>query len=204
VLDCCGATDHAWERYDVERRWFPRVLRCLIVGENPGAVTSEYFYARPKSYPADRVRVRRCLLRGLYNEGVIPEATLEGFCDAGFFFDHAIRCQLPKKVVDRERERARRYRSGRVQDPAHLKSSIRQATVVWVMGHLASNAVANASSEFPKELRKISESPYPAPIRPCSRFFVSEYFTRWNESETPDICRAFVRFASGRAVFHDV
>lgn len=198
MLDCCGATDHAWGRYEVERRWFPCVLRCLIIGENPGAVTSEYFYATPKSYTEDRVRVRRCLLRGLYNERLIPEATLEGFQDAGFLFDHAIRCQLPRKVVDREREKARRYRSGRVQDPAHLRSSIAKAMLVWVMGHLASNAVANVTSEFPKELRKISEPPYPAPIRPCSRFFLSEYFTRWNESATPDICRAFVRFSSGK------
>lgn len=72
------------------------------------------------------------------------------------------------------------------------------------MGHLASNAVANVTSEFPKEPRKISDPPYPASIRPCSRYFLSEYFTRWNERETPGICKAFVRFASGKVVFDDV
>jgi hypothetical protein len=89
-----------------------------------------------------------------------------------------------------------RYRSTRVADPAHLRPSLARAASVWVMGHLASNAVANMAVEFPKERRNVSEAPFPAAMFPGSRFFLSEYFSRWNESEIPDICRAFVHFVS--------
>lgn len=92
---CCGAEKHGWDRQEVERRWLPTTLRCFVVGENPGDTTSEYFYERPASYAADEVTVRRALLRGLHEQGLIAEATLEGFQEAGFLFDHAIRCQLP-------------------------------------------------------------------------------------------------------------
>lgn len=204
MLSCCGATEHAWDRYEVEHHWIPRVLRCLIIGENPGGNSSEYFYARPTSYTNDPVVVRRSLLRGLHNHGFIPEATLEGFKDAGFLFDHAIRCQLASAIVGRERQRAMRYRSRRVEDASHLRPLVAKATVVWVMGHLASNAVANATAEFAKERRKISEPPHPAAIGPCSRFFLSEYFTWRNEGDTPGICAAFARFASGKVLFRDV
>jgi hypothetical protein len=63
------------------------------------------------------------------------------------------------------------------------------------MGHVASNAVANAVADFPKEPRKISQPPYPGPIAPGSRYFVSEYFHRFNQKETPAIFEAFTRFA---------
>src|SRR5207253_368818 len=59
VLPCCGATQHAWEAYRVERDWVPPILRCLIVGENPGNTNSTYFYAVPEDYGADEVVVRR-------------------------------------------------------------------------------------------------------------------------------------------------
>jgi hypothetical protein len=52
----------------VERLWMPKPLRCLIVGENPGDVTSEYFYEPPPDPKNDRVRVRRVARFG------VPEA----------------------------------------------------------------------------------------------------------------------------------
>src|SRR5262249_20985690 len=59
------------------------------------------------------------------------------------------------------------------------------------MGHVAGNAVANAAADFPKEPRKISQRPYPGPLAPGSRYFVSEYFHRFNQTETPGISAAF-------------
>jgi hypothetical protein len=170
-------------------------LRCFIVAENPGDITSEYFYEPPADPKRDRVRVRRELLEGLHDVGLIAEPTLESFRDAGFLFDHAIRCPLPSTLVSQERQNAQRYASERVATPAHLVPSLTQAGLIWVMGHLASNAVANATSDFPKERRKISQSPFPGPIAPGSRFFVSEYFHRFNKRETPEIFAAFARFA---------
>ena len=192
---CCDAPSHPWNRWQVERLWMPKPLRCLIVGENPGDVTSEYFYEPPADPKNDRVRVRRELLDGLHDVGLIAGPTLEAFRDAGFLFDHAIRCPLPSSTVNQERQKANRYASERVANPVHLAPSLAQAKLVWVMGHLASNAVANATSDFPKEKRKISQPPFPGPITPDSRFFVSEYFHRFNKKETPGIFAAFARFA---------
>jgi hypothetical protein len=204
MLACCGAEKHQWEKHEVERGWLPRVLRCFIVGENPGDTTSEYFYERPHSYASDDVAVRRALLRGLHQHGLILEATLDGFKDAGFLFDHAIRCQLPSSVINGERQKAMRYSSRRVEDPAHLRPWLAQARVVWVMGHLASNAVANATSAFSKAKRRISAPPYPGSIAPCSRFFLSEYLSWRTESKAPSFCEAFGRFAREKRAFEDV
>ncbi len=201
---CCGAERHQWEEHKVERRWVPPALRCFIVGENPADKASQYFYERPASYTSDAVVVRRALLRGLHQHGVIPEATLEGFQSAGFLFDHAIRCQLPSRVVSAERHRAMRYASSRAEEPVHLQPWLALTVVVWVMGHLASNAVANATKEFPRQRRKISMPPYPGPIAPSSRIFLSEYLTWRNEAEASRFCEAFVRFARERHVFDDV
>lgn len=93
MLPCCKAEKHGWERFDVERSWLPAMLRCLIVGENPGGLSAEYFYERPASYESDKVDVRKGLLRGLREQHLIGEPTLEGFRDAGFLFDHATRCR---------------------------------------------------------------------------------------------------------------
>ncbi len=114
MLACCGVEKHEWDRLEVERCWLPPTLRCFVVGENPGDTKSEYFYERPASYAADEVVVRGALLGGLHQQGLIAEATLEGFWDAGFLFDHAIRCQLSSKVVRSEREKATRYASRRL------------------------------------------------------------------------------------------
>jgi hypothetical protein len=199
TLPCCGAERHEWDRLEVERHWVPTSLRCLIVGENPGDTTSEHFYQRPACGAADGVAVRRGLLRGLYERGLVAAATLDGFREAGFLFDHAIRCQLPAKVVASEREKAKRY-ACRIASGAHLRQCLGRAQVVWVMGHLASNAVANATAEFPREMRKISQPPYPGEITPSSKFFVSEYVSWRTEGKASVLAAAFKRFAEQRGI----
>lgn len=201
MTSCCDAVLHPWDKYAVERRWIPETLRCLIIGESPGDSNSQYFYAAPQSYVKDRVVVRRCLLRGLCEEGLIGAATLEAFRDAGFLFDHAIRCPLSRAVVKAENRAARKYESTRVENPSHLRGMLSQAVVVWVMGHIASNAVANLCVTFPKERRYVSKAPFPGELHAGSKFFVSEYFTRWNQKEYSRICTAFKLFTLERGVF---
>jgi hypothetical protein len=77
VSTCCIAKQHEWDRLAVDQRWLPATLRCFVVGENPGNTTSQYFYERPATYAADEVLVRRALLGGLHEQGLIAEATLE-------------------------------------------------------------------------------------------------------------------------------
>jgi len=200
--DCCGAEENQWEKHDVERHWVPCVVRCFIVGENPGDTRSQYFYEQPTSYATDGIVVRRALLRGLHHDGLIPEATLPGFRAGGFLFDHAIRCQLSSRIVGAERRRAMRYASTRAAAAVHLRSWLAQASVVWVMGHLASNAVAEATEEFPRQMRRISLPPYPSGLAPNSSFFLSEYLTWRYEGRALNLCEAFARFARSRGVFH--
>jgi hypothetical protein len=201
MLSCCGTDSHPWDQYQAAERWMPRTLRCLIIGESPGDLDSEYFYTAPKDYDQDRVAVRRCLLRGLHQHELISQATLEVFRDAGFLFDHAIRCPLPPEIVNAEREAAMRYASQRVLCPNHLRRILDESPVVWVMGHLASNAVANIVSDFQKVKRRVSQPPFPSELTLGSKFFLSEYLTRRNENRAPQICEAFVRFARARGIF---
>ncbi len=204
MLPCCKAKKHGWERFDVERSWLPATLRCLIVGENPGGPSSEYFYERPVSYESDEVEVRKGLLRGLCEQRLIAEPTLEGFRDAGFLFDHAIRCQLNPEVIRSEREKAKRYACKRVENPEHLRPWLARAPVVWVMGHLASNAVGNATRDFPKLKRKISMAPYPGELAPGAKFFVSEYLTWRTQAKASAFAQAFAEFVGQRRVFGNV
>ena len=186
----------------MERKWRPRQLRCLIVGENPSYEGQTYFYEEPISYNNDPVAVRRGLLQNLYKQGVLESATLTGFREAGFLFDHAIRCNLSKDEVKKEHGRAQRFKSKRVQNPTHLLPTLTEAPIVWVMGHLASNAIANLTTDFPREKRKISRPPFPGEVVPGSRYFLSGYLTpRWNQNQWPEICEAFLEFARGRGVF---
>ena len=198
MMACCSAAKHQWETHEVERVWLPRVLRCFIIGENPGDTTSQYFYEPPEAYASDPVVVRRAVLGGLHRHRLIPEPTLEAFRDAGFLFDHAIRCQLDSDTVSTERQKAMRYACRRVEGPEHLRSRLATAKMVWVMGHLASNAVANATPEFPKHRRRISLSPFPGSIGPGSKFFLSEYLSWRTESQAPRFCEDLARFARGK------
>jgi hypothetical protein len=54
----------------------------------------------------------------------------------------------------------------RLRVPTLRRSPLKPGPIVWVMGHLASNAVANATPDFPKERCKISQSPYKYVARP--------------------------------------
>jgi len=205
LLACCVAGSHHWDRYEVARVWAPQHLCCFIIGENPGAADSEYFYAKPESYAEDPVDVRRRLLRGLRDERLIAEPTLEAFREAGFLFDHGIRCSLPRRVVRAEHRAAMRYASTRVGRAPHLVPFLSQAPTVWVMGHIASNAVANACEAagcdpFPKKRRQISKPPYPGELGPGSKFFLSRYLTRCYDAEVSNICRAFGVFARARSI----
>jgi hypothetical protein len=197
---CCGLT-HPWDTYQVESRWLPDPLHCLIIGENPGSPDSEYFYQVPKDYLTDPVVVRRAILQGLFQTTLISEPTLLGFREGGFIFDHAIRCQRPSDIVKAERQRAPRYKTARVKNPIHLRPLLEKAPLVWIMGHLASNAVANLDSGFPKIKRLISKAPFPGPVLPKSKYFLSEYFTWRNEKQTLQICEKFSRFAKERNKF---
>lgn len=141
MLTCCKAVAHPWGRFNVADSWFPKELRCLVIGENPGDVSSPYFYDPPSNYSEDRVRVRHGLLTGLHACGMLPAARLESFRDAGFLFDHAIRCPLPPSIVKTERSAAHSYSASRVSRPIHLAENLFRAHVVWVTGHLANNAV---------------------------------------------------------------
>jgi hypothetical protein len=190
-MKCCGAKGHPWDRFEVEKRWMPKTLRCLIIGENPGDVSSPYFYEPPADPATDPVLVGRDLLAGLHEKGLIAAPTLEAFRDGGFLFDHAIRCPLPREIVEDERLRAQHFRSLRVAHPEHLRAHLARASLVWVMGHVAANAVANVARDFPKVHRKISQRPFPGPIAPGSRYFVSEYFHRFNGEKKREIVVAF-------------
>jgi hypothetical protein len=179
-----------WERYEVERVWVPRPLRCLIVGEGPGFHdTSPYFYephprlGEPKEDP---VEVRGYLLDGLHTQGLIEAPTLEAFRDDGFLFDHALRA--PTKIPAHDRTLAKEYRSPLVGDAGHLRPWLRQAPAVWVMGHYASQAVWKATGgEFPPERRSLSRRPYEV----GSRFFVSQYLNCHAAAAIPRICAQF-------------
>src|SRR2546423_13665388 len=91
VLACCGAQEHPWETFSVATKWSPETLRCLIIGESPGEVAAKYFYNEDR-----KVAVRTIMLRELHRHGVLSEPSLPAFRKAGFLFDHAIRCLLPR------------------------------------------------------------------------------------------------------------
>ena len=141
--------------------------------------------------------------RGLHQEKLIRQPTLDAFRDAGFLFDHSIRCPLSSEEVKTERRAAILYRSVRAKNFAHLVPLLSRASTVWVMGYIARNAIANATIEFPKENHKISKSPYPGMVENASRFFLSAYFSRWNQRDVPRICAAFSQFAKTNKIFEN-
>ena len=102
---------------------------------------------------------------------------------------------MPANVVAKEREKGKRYASTLVGGADHLRRWLPEANLVWVMGHLASNAVANATPAFAKQERKISMPPYPGPIAADPRFFVSEYLTWRTEATATSFAASFKRFA---------
>lgn len=76
---------------------------------------------------------------------MIRTATLEAFRDAGLAFDHAIRCPVPLDIIEQERPRAQRYRSRLVENRgSHLRDLLASWPKVWIMGHIARQAVTFA------------------------------------------------------------
>ncbi len=165
---CCEADAHPWDKFAVPATWFPPSLRCLIVGESPGDKTSVYIYDNTRP-----VAVRTILLEELRRHRIIEDESLDAFRDAGFLFDHAIRCRLPDTVVKEEWRRAKRYNSNRAAAASHLRPLLDVATRVWVMGYIARNAIAHLCIEFPRDPDGIGKAPYPREV--ASRFFVSRY-----------------------------
>jgi len=189
VMPCCSDRAHAWDEFRVGTDWFPDLVRCLIVGENPGSSSTTYFYDT-----ARRVAVRTILLRELDRAGIIASPTLEAFRTAGFVFDHGIRCRLPDDDIATQRRLARDYLSPRANTATHLTPLIRDAIGVWIMGYVARNAVGAAWSEIPRDTRDISRCPYPRQLPEAPRFFVSRYLTRAPREEVATIFREFISF----------
>jgi len=179
---CCGAQEHPWETFSVATKWSPETLRCLILGESPGEVAAKYFYNEDR-----KVAVRTIMLRELHRHGVLSEPSLPAFRNAGFLFDHAIRCLLPAGIIQQEANLANRYESLRAAAAAHLWSFLRQESPVWVMGRVARNAVAALCCEFPRDLSEISKPPYPRRLPDAPRFFVSRYLLHASRLETTKI-----------------
>jgi hypothetical protein len=159
-------------------------MRCLVIGENPGAPSSPYFYD-PIAPDGDPVGVRRLLLPALVARKLITKPTLCAFKDDGFLFDHGIRCQLPKKVMDLERARAGRMRPSLADNATHLGEALLLAPKVWVMGGVARAAIASQV----KELRVTAKS-LKDPYVLNEKFFVSHYLRP--RFDKPEDIRAIV------------
>jgi len=188
VMPCCQQV-HPWDQFSVEANWRPPLLRCLVIGENPGSATTAYFYQ------ADRdVAVRTILLCDLHRAGIIAAPALDVFRAAGFLFDHGIRCRLSGNEVTTHRRLARGYASPRANAGTHLAPLIRDASAVWVMGNVARNAAAAACPDFPRDTRAVSQCPYPRQIPEAPRFFVSRYLTRAPHDQVRVIFREFTAF----------
>jgi hypothetical protein len=172
---CCGV--HPFDAQQVERSWWPEERRCLIVGESPGAPGAAYFYD-PIPPRRDPITVRRHLLAGLTEAGVIAAPSLEAFRGAGLAFDHAIRCPVPLDVIEQERLPARAYRSRLVEERGiHIRDLIARWPKVWIMGHLARQAVTFADPS----LRRTERGVIP-PYVELPRYFVSAYFRRFDSA----------------------
>lgn len=201
-MQCCPESEHAWDCHRVGTKWFPSPLRCLIIGENPGSNKSTYFYDNSQGGQHDSVTVRRNLLRGLYCQKLIDAPTLDAFRDAGFLFDHAIRCHLSPADVRKERSLADRYASPRAKSATHLMPIIQQAPKVWVMGRVARNAVAALDcglledwNEEKTQAKQITKCPYPLMIpQGTPKFFISRYLTHVSLKEVEAICQRFENF----------
>jgi hypothetical protein len=113
--------------------------------------------------------------------GLIESPTLEAFRAAGFVFDHAIRCQLPTPTIKDEHKLARRYASPRAHAAAHLAEFVAAARKVWILGHIAPDAVTNVSGL--RDRRSRITPPYVLQTEPPQtepKVFVSQYFRRFD------------------------
>jgi hypothetical protein len=127
------------------------------------------------------------MLRGLHRHGLITEPNLVAFREAGFLFDHAIRCLLDSDLIQHEAVLAQQYSSSRACAAAHLDTFLGAESAVWVMGRIARNGIANPRSEFPRDTAEISKPPNP-------RFFVSRYLLHASRA---DAAKIFARLHPG-------
>jgi len=164
----------------------PAELRRLIVGESPGENAEKYFYNQHR-----KVAVRTIMLRELHRHALLTEPTLVAFRNAGFLFDHAIRCLLASETIQHEASLADQYRSPRAADAAHLDSFLAVKSPVWVMGRIARNAVADP--RFPRDTSDISKPPNPRWMSEAPRFFVSRYLLHASRVEVARICERLHR-----------
>ncbi len=65
------------------------------------------------------------------------------------------------------------------------------------MGYLASQAMATQITDFVYARPRLSQSPYPGPVEPGSRYFVLEYLSWRSEQKADAICAAFVDMIRG-------
>lgn len=177
----CGSP-HRADTLRVEAEWLPNPLRCLVIGESPGSPGSLHFYENVAIGSSDPIEVRRHLLEGLARRALIPTASLESFKTAGFFFDHAVRCQLPASVITTERKRAQRFDSSLASGAAHLATLIPQAETVWIMGLLARDTVVQ-QGRLPREAVDRKLDP---PFTPAGypTYFISRYLNRYADIDT--------------------
>ena len=178
---CCSNRAHPWDTFAVSKTWCPSDLRCLIVGESP---------SEPYIYDAHRrAAIQTMLLKDLHSHELIAKPNLSAFRDAGFLFDHAIRCLLPQPVIKQEWRRAKKFSSNRAETAIHLQPLLSAATKVWVMGYIARNAVAALCREFPRDRSAITKAPYPCQVGEAPRFFVSRYLLHASMGERIVIAR---------------
>ncbi len=180
-----------FESRKVRERWWPKELRCLVVGESPGGPGSPYFYDQIPVDEDDPVTIRQNFLGALARLKIIASPTLESFRDGGFVFDHAIRAQLPMERIQLERALAAKYESKLASEALHLRPFIEEAQSVWVMGLIARNAVASLYPSIPRQRRKLTP---PYQIEQMPKILVSRYLTRMAESEAHEVVRCAVRF----------
>lgn len=188
-IPTCCEREHPWDTFSVARKWIPSKLCCLIVGESPGKDEEKYFYNEHR-----RVAVRTIMLGGLHRHGIIVEPTLVAFREAGFLFDHAIRCLLDPDIIKHEATLAQRYSSPRASAAAHLDVFLGAGSPVWVMGRIARNGVADPRSEFQRDYSEISKPPNPRWLPEAPRFFVSRYLLHARHA---DAGRIFARLHPG-------
>jgi hypothetical protein len=177
TCDSCLAI-HAFDSYQVLERWWPKRLRCLIIGESPGDPGADYFYDSLPKTGHDPIDIRSNLLSGLHAAGLVNSVELEAFREAGFVFDHAIRCSLNlSERIAKERHHAVHYRSALAHRATYLRPLIEEAEKVWVMGHIARDAVVFiCQKDYPLMMQSLRKTLTPPTQH--AKFFFSRYLNR--------------------------
>lgn len=191
ACDSCQAI-HPFDSCRVRERWWPRHLKCLIIGESPGNPGSDYFYTPLPRIGSDPIAIRANLLSGLDEAGLITSVSLEAFREGSFVFDHAIRCTLNlKERIAKERQRATRYSSPLAHSATYLRPLIEEAEKVWAMGHIARDAVVFlCQADYPSMKESLNRTLTPPTQH--TKFFFSRYLNRCPDKKP--IFRRFSKF----------